>query len=187
MNWLLLLWWVLATAAGFSLGSLVELALGRSSGITVLAFVAVGGTGASVLQWLALRKHLTQVGWWVGTGVAASVVVGVVGLAAGVAAAIATVITGGAESGLDAGLDAAGVTAAVLFGAALGGVQWVLLRWQVAGAGWWVLACGVGWVAGGFSAGVTDTAAGWAVLGAVYGALTGSVLVWLLRRRVDAA
>lgn len=47
---------------------------------------------------------------------------------------------------------------------------------------WWVLACGVGWVVSGLAAGVTDSVAGWAVLGAVYGAMTGCVLVWLLRR-----
>ena len=50
-------------------------------------------------------------------------------------------------------------------------------RWWL----WWVLASTVGWVVGGFVSGITDTAAGWAVLGAVYGVITGIVLVWLHR------
>ena len=65
----------------------------------------------------------------------------------------------------------------------LGVLQWLVLRRQVARAGWWVLASTVGWIVGGLVSGITDTAAGWAVLGAVYGAITGAVLVWLLRHR----
>ena len=72
-----------------------------------------------------------------------------------------------------------GVTAGVTVAGAL---QWLVLRRQVARAGWWVLASTVGWVVGGLVSGITDAAVGWAVLGAVYGAITGAVLVWLLRR-----
>ena len=194
-GWLLLPWWVLATAAGFSLGSLVEATLGRSSGIMVVAYVSAGGTGAAVLQWLVLRRHVSRAGWWTGTGVAGAAVAGLVGIAAGGGAGVATgIVEGfaeglaeGVEAGFDAGADVAGVTAAIVFGAAVGVLQWLALRRQVAGAGWWIPACAVGWVASGLSAGITDTAAGWTVLGAVYGAITGCVLLWLLRRRADAA
>ncbi|MYA51545.1 MAG: hypothetical protein F4045_07580 [Chloroflexi bacterium] len=194
LNWRLLLWWVLATAIGFSVGGPIEAVLGRSSGILVIVYVSAGGTAAAVLQWLALRRHVSQAGWWVGTGIVGGVVAGAVGVAVGVSAGVTTgVIEGladgaakGMEAGIDAGVDAAGVTMAVVFGAAVGVVQWLMLRLHVAGAGWWVLASGVGWVVSGFAAGVTDTAAGWAVLGAVYGAITGSVLVWLLRQRLGA-
>ena len=193
LNWRLLVWWVLATAAGFSVGGPIEAVLGRSSGMMVVVYVSAGGTAAAVLQWLALRRHLSQVGWWVVTGLVGSVTAAVIGLAAGVGAGVTTgVIEGlaegvakGMEAGINAGVDAAGVTTAVLFGAAFGAAQWPVLRRHVAGSGWWVLACGVGWVASGFAAGVTDSAAGWAVLGAVYGTITGCVLVWLLRRRLD--
>jgi hypothetical protein len=44
---------------------------------------------------------------------------------------------------------------------------------------WWVLASTVGWVVGMPVGGFV----GWAALGAVYGAITGVVLVWLLRQR----
>ena len=194
MNWRLLLWWVLATAAGFSIGGPLESVLGRSSGMIVVVYVSVGGTAAAVLQWLVLRRRLSRAGWWVATGIAGAAIAAATGLAAGVGAGVATgIVEGlsksvaeGMEAGIVAGTDIAGVTTAILFGTAVGAVQWPVLRRQVERAGWWVLACALGWVVSGFSAGVTDTAAGWAVLGAVYGAVTGCVLVWLLRRRVDA-
>ena len=47
-----------------------------------------------------------------------------------------------------------------MFGAAVGVLQWLVLQRQIAGSGWWMLASGVGWVVSGFSAGITDTAAG---------------------------
>ncbi len=58
-------------------------------------------------------------------------------------------------------------------------------------AGWWVLASTVGWVVGGLVAGLVGATVGvdlsWAGLGAVYGAITGPVLVWLLRHRAAGA
>ena len=85
-----------------------------------------------------------------------------------------------------------------LFGTVLGALHWLVLRRRVARAGWWVLASGVGWVTGapvgavlggGLSAalgwsgsGAIDWALTWAGVGAIYGAITGRVLVWLLRR-----
>ena len=85
-------------------------------------------------------------------------------------------------------------------GIALGGIltgvlQWLVLRRQVARAGWWVLATTVGWVVGGPGAGIVsaavDAAVGagvsWAVLGAVSGAITAPVLVRLLGQSVPAA
>ncbi|MDE2837739.1 MAG: hypothetical protein OXL97_09595 [Chloroflexota bacterium] len=192
-SWLLLPWWMLATAAGFAVGGPIESVLGRSSGMLVVVYVSVGGTAAAALQWLALRRHIAHAGWWVATGIAGGVVTGAAGLVlgaavgfgAGVVESFRAGVGDGARAGFATGVDAAGVAAAVLFGAAVGVVQWLVLQRQVAGAGWWMLACSVGWVVSGLSAGVTDSAAGWAVLGAVYGAITGCVLVWLLRRRAD--
>ena len=50
-------------------------------------------------------------------------------------------------------------------------------------AGWWVLASTVGWVVGGPAGSIVDEAVSWVVLGAVYGAITGTTLVCLLRQR----
>ena len=201
VNWRLLPWWVLATAAGFAVGGPMESVLGRSSGMMVVVYVSTGGTAAAALQWLALRRHIAHAGWWIATGIAGGVVAGMIGLvvgvgvgvgtgvveglAAGRAGGVATGIAEGTRAGIDAGADIAGVATAILFGAAVGVVQWLVLQRQIAGSGWLILACSVGWVVSGLSAGVTDSAAGWAVLGAVYGVITGCVLVWLLRWRVD--
>ena len=201
VNWRLLSWWVLATAAGFAVGGPLESVLGRSSGMMVVVYVSTGGTAAAALQWLALRRHIAHAGWWIATGIAGGVVAGMIGLvvgvgvgvgtgvveglAAGRAGGVATGIAEGTRAGIDAGADIAGVATAILFGAAVGVVQWLVLQRQIAGSGWLILACSVGWVVSGLSAGVTDSAAGWAVLGAVYGVITGCVLVWLLRWRVD--
>lgn len=194
LHWLLLLWWVLATAAGFSVNGAMEAVLGRSSGMLVVAYVAVGGSAAAALQWLALRRHVSGAGWWAATGIAGGAATGAVGVAVGVSAGVAAGVVEsldagaaeGVKAGIEAGADAGGVAAAVVFGAAIGVAQWLVLRRHVARSGWWVLACSVGWVVSGLSAGVTDGAAGWTVLGAVYGAITGCALVLLLRHRVGA-
>ena len=201
VNWRLLSWWVLTTAAGFAVGGPMEAVLGRSSGMMVVVYVSAGGTAAAALQWLALRRHIAHADWWVATGIAGGAVAGMIGLvvgigvgigtgvveglAAGRAEGVATGISEGARAGVAAGADIAGVATAILFGAAVGVVQWLVLQRQIAGSGWWILACSVGWVVSGLSAGITDSAAGWAVLGIVYGVITGCVLVWLLRWRVD--
>ena len=71
-------------------------------------------------------------------------------------------------------------------GAVVGIAQWFVLRRQVSRAGWWVLASIVGFVVAStvqFAVAVSLVAAS-VVVGAVYGAITGGVLVWLLRQPV---
>jgi hypothetical protein len=76
-----------------------------------------------------------------------------------------------------ASFGAAVVVGLVVFGV-VGVLQWLVLRRQFARAGWWVLASAVGWVVGMPLGGIF----GWLALGAAYGAITGTVLVWLLRQ-----
>ncbi len=182
VDWWLLPWWVLASAAGFAVGSLTESVVGSSGGIAVLAPVTAGGTAAAVLQWPALRRHVARAGRWVGVAIVGGAVVAVASILAGIVAGLAAGAVGDAEAGRAFGADVAGVSAAVLYGAALGVLQWRLLRPHVARAGRWLLASAVGWIVAGLTAGVTEGIAGWAVLGAVYGAITGSVLMTLLRQ-----
>jgi membrane associated rhomboid family serine protease len=137
--------------------------------------VNVGGIGVGVLQWLVLRQQVTRAGWWVPASIVAVAALGVMVFAVGV---------------IDA--DVGWVVGTVLFGTVLGVLQWLLLRRQLARAGWWVLASGVGWVVGGFLSGAVPVGAaggfpGWAAVGAVYGAMSGAVLVWLLRQRLDSS
>ena len=184
MNWWVLCWWILASAAGYAVAGLTEAAAGSFSGVTIVAPVAVGATAAVALQWPALRRRIPRAGWWVASGVVGAALVGAVAIAAGVAAGLGAGAIGDADAGRHFGEDVAGVSAAVLFGAALSLVQRHLLRREFARLGWWLLASSVGWIVAGLIAGVTEGVAGWAVLGAVYGAITGCALVWLLRQRV---
>ncbi|MGI9624399.1 MAG: hypothetical protein ACR2PK_16315, partial [Acidimicrobiales bacterium] len=70
-----------------------------------------------------------------------------------------------------------------LFGTAVGVLQWTVLRQQIPRAGWWVVASTTGWVAG---MPIGDLA-GPPGLGAIYGAVTATALVWLLRQQKSGA
>ena len=181
------IWWVLASAAGYAVAGLIEAAAGPLEGVTVVGYVTAGGTAAAVLQWPALRRHVTGARRWVGAGVVGGVAVGVVSIALGVLAGLAAGAVGDAEAGRAFGADVAGVSTAVLYGTALGVLQRRLLRPHFARSGRWVLVSAVGWIVAGLTAGVTEGVAGWAVLGAVYGVITGAVLVGLLRQAPDAS
>ena len=193
-DWRVWLWWVLASMVGWAVGGYVGVALGGglSRGIIVAGYVgvALGGIATAVLQWLVLRQRVSRAGWWVVTGIAGGAVVGVLVVGVGWVVGVGGSAVGGPDWGANwgpdwsanPGKDVGWVAGAGLYGAVVGGLQWLVLRRRVARAGWWVLASTVGWVVGGLVSGITDTAAGWAVLGAVYGAITGAALVWLLRR-----
>ena len=79
----------------------------------------------------------------------------------------------------------------------LGALQWLVLREQVAGAGWWVLANTLGLIVAGPVVGFVTWATGtpvdsaiggflrWLAFGAAYGVVTGTTLSWLLRQRLE--
>jgi hypothetical protein len=83
----------------------------------------------------------------------------------------------------------------LLSGAVAGAVQWLVLRRGASYAGWWVLASTIGWVAGMwafislaitgqgryFEGGVLSQAIAGVACGALFGAVTGLALVWLMR------
>ncbi len=162
-GWGLWLWWVLACTVGWGVGGQVGAALDSYRNIMVTGFlaVAVGGVLAGVLQWLVLRPHVAGAGWWVPSSILAAIAVGVVAFGVGLVNA-----------------DVGWVGAVGMLGTVLGVLQWLILRGQFTGAGWWVLACTVGWVVGMPVGGFV----GWAGLGATYGATSGAALVWLLRQ-----
>ena len=174
VGWRLWIWWVLASVVGWGVGgvvlgpvfSVVEPAFGLLVG--GVAVGAMGGAALGVLQWLVLRGRLVRAGWWI--------VASTVGWA-----------VGGAAFGL-----VGGVVTGVL--------QWLVLRRRLARAGWWIAASTVGWaigpvivlfggVIGGMDAAliVLLVAVLWGIGGLVGGAITGVVLVWLLRQRLGEA
>ena len=66
-GWRVWLWWVLATAVGWSVGGYLGSAAGwgLSRGIAVVGYgagAAAGGIAAGVLQWLVLRQQVARAG-----------------------------------------------------------------------------------------------------------------------------
>ena len=226
MDWRWWLWWVLASTVGWAVGGTVGVALGRglAMGIVVTGYVgmAAGVIAAGGLQWLVLRRQVAGMAWWIVASVVGAALVGILAAVLGWVAGVVGRLVGGAAWGAnwgpdwsaDPGGDVGFVVAVAVGGTVLGVLHWLVLRRQVARAGWWVLASpyrGLGRVvaasclgsrtltrglgrARGLGRGrlrvwdhdphesLLNRPAGWAVLGAVYAAITGIVLVWLLRR-----
>ena len=198
VDWRLWLQWMLASTVGWAVGGGLSGSLG-SIQVGYVGGMTVGATGAGVLQWLVLRQRIARAGWWVLATMLSSAVVGGLIVAMGFVGGKAWGATWSADPGRVVG----GLAGMGLFGTVLAALQWLVLRRQVARAGWWVLAGGVGWVAGaplgavlggglsgvlGWSgSGASDWALTWAGVGAVYGAITGRVLVWLLHQPAPAA
>jgi hypothetical protein len=120
-----------------------------------------------LLQYLLLRHYLPRIGWWIAA------------TALGWPLGIAVVYLGYAI--WPVALNANSTWSAMLIGAVTGLAQWLVLRWRVPRAGWWVLASVLGW-------GLTRLIAGEVftsllellIIGAVPAAVTGLALWWLL-------
>lgn len=172
-DWRFYLWWVLASTVGWAVGGPVGLAMSGS------AAVALGVTVAAVLQWLVLRQQVAQAGKWMLASIVAVIVAGVAGF----------IVSGflGVFGDVDVVAEA-GTVGVVIGGTVLGVLQWLMvLKQRAKRAGWWVLASTSGWLVGGVVSGAVDPVVGLAVIGAVYGAITGLALLWLLRQRMTAA
>ena len=184
-DWGMWLWWVVAGVVGWGVGWGLGWSEVEFMSVDVAAAeyggVVVGVTVAGVLQWLVLRQRMDRAAWWIVASLVSGVVAGGViygvGGDAGFSAEVAT------------DLDVGWVVEAGLYGAVLGVLQWLVLRGQVALSGLWVVASIVGWVVGDpvCSSLMDFGALSWVVFGAVYGAITGLVLVWLLRQPMPAA
>jgi hypothetical protein len=89
------------------------------------------------------------------------------------------------------GFDATiGITAGIVVGATAGCLQWVVLREQVARAGWWVLASTLGFAISIGILGAIGIDENYVLTGILFAALfciTGGVLQWLVLRRAGIA
>lgn len=128
--------------------------------IPLYTSVAAGAAFVGVLQWLLLRRYVSGAVLWLPASLGAAALGALLVLGIGLF---------DSELGLVAGVG--------LYGTLAGALQWIVLRRRVARAGWWVLANTVGWVVA-IPVGDITGPPGWAV----YGATTGTVLVWLLRQ-----
>ena len=166
-EWRFYLWWVLASTAGWAVGGPAGLALAGS------AAVALGVAATAVLQWLVLRQRVAHADRWVLASIVAVIVAGVAGFTVGGVLGVFDDADVVAE---------AGTVGVIIGGTVLGVLQWLMvLKRRARRAGWWVLASTVSWLVGGIVSGTVDPVVGLAVIGAMYGAITGLTLVWLLR------
>ncbi len=186
-NWLR---WVLANGAAVILAILAVLPLAVNLAYAhqpawlrgTLAGAALGLVLGSV-QWWLLRRPLTLNWRWIGY----SVIGGALGLAIGMAVAeylslatLGATISRHREPVFAVAAALGAATSGLCFGLLLGGGQWLLLRRQVVGARWWIVANVIGWAMGlGLAALFASIGViGWLLLaGLANGALTG----WLVQ------
>ena len=180
------LWWILATAGGWLLGSVVTYAISIALSMTelgatleadptqlpqstalllmALSLVSLLVIGATVgaLQWLVLRRLVPGMNRWA--------------IFSGLGFALGSFVFW-AFMGLGVGL-----------------MQWLMLRRDLNKTGWWTVVNAVAWplgyLFGGMGGAALGTALGSAFLGGLVGsvligtligAITGAVLLWLLR------
>jgi len=176
--WLL---WVLASTVAFGVGGRLGVALSPSRDLIVIGYLAVSASLilAGVLQLLMLRGLIPDAGWWLPVSVASVAIVGVLAFGLGLI-----------------NRDVGWVLGVAVGWIVLGVLQWLVLREQVAGAGWWVLANTLGLIVAVPVVGLVTLASGapvdgaiggllrWLAFGAAYGVVTGTALVWLVRERL---
>ena len=174
-GWRLWFLWFMAGAVGWGMsmdpsvfGEGIRFEIGQSiPTVMIPAYqsVAAGAILVGFLHWLLLRQYLTSSFQWV---LASLMAVALGALTAWVIGLFDP------EFGLVVGVGA--------YGTLTGMLHWLVLRRQLRQAGWWVLASTVGWL---LAIPIGDMAGppGWAV----YGALTGAVLIWLLRRGLPSS
>ncbi|MGQ0550629.1 MAG: hypothetical protein ACT4PY_13280 [Armatimonadota bacterium] len=169
------LYWLLTTASFPISGGAAFAIFGPVNGIARGALAGfVAGACLGIAQWVGLRQLVPLTGGWI--------LASGIGLSAGLALGIAAF--GTRTDGV------ALVLRGALTGAVLGLGQWILLRQHATGAAQWIPAIAVGWALGWTvtrAVGV-DLSKGWTVFGlsgaAVFAALSGLALMWLLRERI---
>ena len=179
--------WFLASVMGYGMGALLGLyfayGLFDRDPFDIIMGVTLGtvmGVTGGYFQWVVLRERIAGAGWWWLTS------------ALGFGAAMGAIIA--ADIGETYAM--AGVLIGTVFGVVSGILQWLILRRNLARAGWWPLANLLGSLAGAISLPIVGVifdafdAGKWElgvmtfgfVFGAVNGAITGAALVWLLRQ-----
>lgn len=205
-SWTLWECWVLATVVGGLLGigivaiaSVIASHLSNMSAVAFLHLVgALQGAALGLTQWLVLRRYIKHIGWWIVATAGGAIVAWLIGLKVIVALTL-IFFDGGMTETLPIGLVKAIFFLGMWVGAVLGMAQWLVLKPHVHKGIWWVVANAVAWGLGLLVAlmGATlaklgeftiETAliqiATGATTGVVVGAITGIVLVWLLKPRL---
>ena len=171
--------WVLASAVGWSVGWAMGWPMPGAEAWAIGVRFAIAGAVVGTAQRIVLRKRV----YWSSGWVLASAVAVAVGETMDFAVSVAMGSAG-------AFAWAVGVVIAVaVSGAVVGTAQWIVLRKRVYGSSWWVLASAVGKTVGWAVAMAMGSAeiVGVGVMGGVGGAITGLVLIKLLRQPIPEA
>ncbi|NJK28979.1 MAG: protein kinase [Acaryochloris sp. SU_5_25] len=177
-GWKLWMVWLLSCAVGEAVlnASLAGVEVTNHVGFGIAG--AIGGALGGVLQWFILRRYFARASWWI--------------LATTLGAAVGNivwsiVIFAQISDGSDSNRARIIIISALYFGVN-GILQWLILRRHFFKAGWWVLVSILGGTLAGAAYAIlppssdTNLAAYGAMAGATYGAVTGGVLIWLLRQ-----
>ena len=184
IGWGLWLRWVLANVAGVVavlavtlVAALIAKAVLGGEAEDKVPFVPMLWLGLGIAQWLVLRRHVPQAGWWV------------LASAAGWLGGFALLyLFPKGVPGQATNYEAIALLFALALGASLGVMQWLVLRRHFAQAGWWVLASIVAWVATLLVIGKSvDRLTDFIALAVVPPAITGLALIWLVRRSFGRA
>lgn len=181
VDWFVWLQWAFASglggAVGFALADAVLQTFSEALYRAMAEIVIFGLLGAAMgtLQWLVLRRHFSQAGWWVAASAMGGTLVGI----------------GGASYGSKVQVNL--VIVYSLVGITLGALQWLVLRRRISRSGWWMVASLLGWALTvpvvrsldrlGLMRGLSETIGlilGFGLAGTVVGIVTGGLLVWLL-------
>jgi hypothetical protein len=138
----------------------------------------VHGACVGIAQWLVLRKHIRAARFWPPT-CAAAWLTGQLLFVPGSSFvyALLTLLTGEARHSLQ------GPAIGMAVGIGIGVVQWLLLRREVKGCAWWILATALAWALfyipeDSGPASLTNAI----VLGILTGLLTAIILLWRVRK-----
>jgi hypothetical protein len=193
--------WVFACTAGTVVGGLTSVALEvyvLKDMLEVAAAAiswAVFGAIVGMMQWLLLRLRTDRAGWWV--------LISALGLALCSPIRPFVLLSANPLDWVDFFITfglVGSVTVGAIIGTVIGATQWLVLRKWLHRAGWWVLASVVGLAVcaavfdivglsvfvtvGYFFGTITSVALVGGLVGVIFGAITGTVMVWLLQQPV---
>jgi len=192
VGWSFLIWWTGLTIIGGLAGNYIadRLGLGMAgwpSDTGILFSMLGSGVFAlfvSAAQWIVMRRLFSKTAWWL--------VAGTFGRAVGMLIGSMAIVIISHQFNLQAGIWSNGIYLTVR-GAVLGTSQWLILKQWRTKAGWWVLGNAIGWMLGPTlldlfvpSISISAPIISDLISVAVAGAVTGAVMVWILRQPTPA-
>ena len=192
VGWNFWIWWTGLTIIGGLVGSYIadRLGLGVVNAQTemgiLLSMLASGifALAVSAAQWVLLRRLFPKSAWWL--------VAGTLGRAFGVLIGSIIIVLISNQFNLKAGFWSSTIYLTAR-GAVLGASQWLILKQRRTKAGWWVLGNAIGWMLGStlLNFVIPPTLINAPIIGdliavAIAGAVTGAVMVWILRQPIPA-